>query len=97
MTDKQRLKIGSEIENIKASTRLTNAKTRTEAIQQALLNFEKTLNQMGFTKTDPVYLRMMKSATDTVKDNPSAWEEIKNWFGDWWSGDNSNRVEDYRK
>ena len=97
LTDKQRLKIGSEIDNIKASTRLTNAKTRTEAIQQALLNFEKTLNQMGFTKTDPVYLRMMKSATDTVKDNPSAWEEIKNWFGDWWSGDNSNRVEDYRK
>ena len=97
LTDKQRLKIGSEIENIKASTRLTNAKTRTESIQQALLNFEKTLNQMGFTKTDPVYIRMMKSATDTVKDNPSAWEEIKNWFGDWWSGDNSNRVDDYRK
>ena len=40
---------------------------------------------------------MMKSATDTVKDNPSAWEEIKNWFGDWWSGDDSNRVDDYRK
>ena len=67
LTDKQRLKIGSEIENIRASTRLTNAKTRTESIQQALLNFEKTLNQMGFTKTDPVYLRMMKSATDTDK------------------------------
>ena len=49
LTDKQRLKIGSEIDNIKASTRLTNAKIRTEAIQQALLNFEKTLNQMGFT------------------------------------------------
>ena len=97
LTDKQRLKIGSEIENIKASTRLTNAKTRTEAIQQALLNFEKSLNQMGFTKTDPVYIRMMKTATDTVKDNPSAWESIKDWFGEWWSGDNSNRVDDYRK
>ena len=97
LTDKQRLKIGSEIENIRATTMLTNAKTRTESIQQALLNFEKTLNQMGFTKTDPVYIRMMKSATDTVKDNPSAWEEIKNWFGDWWSGDNSNRIDDYRK
>lgn len=103
LSEAQKNKIGFEIneisarvKNINANTSYVGLKMQSERIQQDLLKFERSLNQMGFTKSDPYYIRIMKSAVDNVKQNPSVWNQIKDKISDWWSGDSSESAwQDY--